>query len=78
VVDRNFDAKVIVQLKPFQTPNFAIVADTTSRHEPSIPLSSVDQYTLGQMCDAFRTDVFRKAGRRDPNLEQKCDNARTT
>lgn len=62
-----------IKLKPFQTPNFAIQeVPPTTRQEgftaaPSWPLSDVDAPTLAQMCDEFRAEVFRKAGKDDPS-----------
>lgn len=63
---------MIVKLKPFLTPNFVIPeAKPGARQEgwnppTSIPLADVDAQELSDMCDQFRADVFRKAGKEDP------------
>jgi len=61
--------RISLKLKPFQTPNFVIVEmPPRPRQEGmqealSFPLSEVDAETLYRMCDDFRREVFRKAGR---------------
>lgn len=62
-----------IELKPFQTPNFALVLNRKERdgefggpEETSIPLSKLDAITLDKMCDEFRSEVFRKAGKTPP------------
>lgn len=61
-----------IELQPWQTPNFVIVkVPPRPRQEgwqeaPKFPLSEVDAETLAQMCEAFRVEVFRKAGKVDP------------
>lgn len=61
-----------IELQPFQTPNFVIgIMAPKPRQEgfvqpPTWPLAEVDAETLAKMCDAFRAEVFRKAGKADP------------
>lgn len=61
-----------IKLKPFQTPNFVIEDTSPSKRQEGLkepkswPLSEVDHQTLSDMCDAFRDEVFRKAGKEDP------------
>ncbi len=58
---------VEMELKPFETPNFAIAV----RHEPgdderSFPLSMLDANTLDRMFNDFRDAVFEKARKQQP------------
>jgi hypothetical protein len=61
-----------ITLKPFTVPNFVIqVLPVRPRQEGigeprSYPLSDVDADELSDMCDVFRVEVFRKAGKADP------------
>jgi hypothetical protein len=61
-----------IALRPFNTPNFAIMATPPGnrgegfKEAPSFPLSEVDPETLAAMCDDFRRAVFAKAGHSDP------------
>lgn len=62
-----------ITLKPFTVPNFVIqVLPTRLRQEGpsfenrSYPLSDVDADELSHMCDVWRAEVFRKAGKSDP------------
>lgn len=63
-----------IKLRPFQTPNF-VIADTPARpleqgftEPPAWPLAEVDAESLAKLCDDFRAEVFRKAGKRDPQF----------
>lgn len=63
-------AKIEIELKPFNIPNFAIA----ERHEPgdderSFPLALIDANTLDRMCEDFRNAVFKKAGKQQPPME---------
>lgn len=57
-----------VELLPFQTPNYVIVAMPSGRRQdgfkeaPKLALHELSQETLSKMCDQFREDVMRKAG----------------
>ena len=60
-----------IELNPFIVPNF-VMAKLPLRpwqegfHEgPTWALSEVDASDLGQLCDQFRDEVFRKAGKTD-------------
>lgn len=61
-----------IKLKPFLTPNFAIMEMPPGKREdgfkelPSVPLPEIDATELASMCDAFRAEIFRKAGKADP------------
>lgn len=65
-------ATLKVELKPFQVPNFVLAAEKTSSREDgfnkgvSYPLSDLDPYTLDALCNQFRNEVFKKAGKRQP------------
>lgn len=68
-------ATLNLKLKPFQVPNF-VLADLPPglkqdgiKELPSFPLSALDAATLTGMCDAFRDEVFRKAGKERPLIE---------
>lgn len=63
-------AKIEVELRPWMTPNFACsVAPENTVEAASIPLKDLDAATLGRLCDEFRVDVFKKAGKPDPRLK---------
>ena len=68
-------ATLQVELQPFQTPNFVLaVAKPGNRGEgmqepPCYPLSDLDPLTLDKLCDQFRDEVFRKAGKEQPPRE---------
>lgn len=68
-----------IKLKPFMTPNYVIQeAPARSRQEgfvsaPSFPLSDVDAETLSRMCEEFRSEIFRKAGKTDPQRFEIVD-----
>jgi hypothetical protein len=53
-----------IPLKPWVTPNF-VVADLPQK-AAAWPLEAVDADVLAQLCDDFRAEVFRKAGKDDP------------
>lgn len=66
-------ADVKVELQPWLVPNF-VIAKMPPRpkqdgiHEsPKWALSDVDPETLAKMCRDFRVEVFRKAGKADPD-----------
>lgn len=65
-------ATLEVTLKPFTVPNFVLVEEApVSRGEgfsPSegIPLSALDSLTLDRLCNQFRAEVFKKAGKEQP------------
>ena len=65
-------ATLQVELQPFQTPNFVRAVAKPGKREdgiqeaPSYPLSDLDPLTLDKLCNEFRDEVFRKAGKEQP------------
>lgn len=65
-------AEMKLKLQPFTTPNFVIATRPPgTRREgiqeaPKWALSDVDADTLAKLCDEFRAEVFKKAGKDDP------------
>ena len=65
-------ATLQVELQPFQTPNFvravvkAGLKQDGMQEIPCYPLSDLDSLTLAKLCDDFRAEVFRKAGKEQP------------
>lgn len=66
-------ATIDVTLEPFSIPFFvrrnpksAVPGDDNSA---AFPLSDVDANALSALCDQFRADVFKKAGKTDPRLK---------
>jgi hypothetical protein len=61
-----------VDLNPWMTPNFVTgKVSPRARQEgmtegPKWHISDVDADTLSQMCDDFRAEIFKKAGKADP------------
>lgn len=64
--------EVKLKLKPFTTPNFAMVEMPPRPREegmkelPSLALETLDAETLEALCIQFRADIFKKAGKTDP------------
>ena len=55
---------------PFGTPNFVLLKYAHSGSEgPKLPINAVDADVLSQMCDDFRAEIFRRAGKPDPAQE---------
>ena len=65
-------ATLQVELQPFQTPNFvravrkAGLKQDGMQELPCYPLSDIDSLTLDKLCNDFRNEVFRKAGKEQP------------
>lgn len=61
-----------IKLKPFGTPSFAILIMPAGKRQDGftptdgIPLREIDAEELSDMCDAFRAEIFKKAGKPDP------------
>lgn len=56
-----------VDIEPFQTPNFARGKKQREEDEGvAYPLHALDSYTLERLCDDFRSEVFKKAGKQRP------------
>ena len=68
-------ATMEVELQPFQTPDFVLAVSKPALKQqgmqelPRYPLSDLDPMTLGRLCDDFRAEVFRKAGKEQPPRE---------
>jgi hypothetical protein len=67
-------ANVEVAVQPFSIPHFvrrdkknAGPGDPDA--EAAFELSAIDAQTLSALCDQFRADVFKKAGKTDPRLK---------
>lgn len=65
-----------LELKPWVVPNFVSVnmpkskRDFGFRPDPVLAVCEVDANSLSQMCDDFRAEIFRKAGKIDPRRKQ--------
>lgn len=62
-------ATLYVELKPFTVPNFVrAVSNSLDADDETVayPLSSLDASTLDRLCDQFRDEVFKKAGKQQP------------
>lgn len=63
-----------IELQPFSTPNFVLGKMPPRQRQDGIgstlswPLSEVDADELARLCDEFRAEVFRKAGKPDPKV----------
>ena len=63
-----------LKLKPFSTPNFVLVEETPLsrqdgyREGRKFSLSEIGVVELSALCDKFRSEVFKKAGKVDPSL----------
>ena len=63
-----------LKLKPFTTPNFILVEEPPkSRHlgfqeGRKFSLTEIGALELSALCDKFRSDIFKKAGKTDPSL----------
>jgi hypothetical protein len=61
-----------VELMPFLTPNFVIQKvepgkrEEGLRHVPQYALAELDADVLDALCNEFRSEIFKKAGKRDP------------
>ena len=61
-----------VNIKPFNVPSFVIPEVPAGKKEDGfeptegIPLSALDPVTLEKLCDEFRDNVFRRAGKQQP------------
>lgn len=66
-------AEIKVKLRPWLVPSFVSIKQPARprqeglQESPSLPLSEIPAETLADMCDDFRAEVFRKAGKRDPH-----------
>jgi hypothetical protein len=53
-----------LEFEPFMTPNFVRVANQEGK---AFPLKDLPPEALSALCDEFRREVFRKAGKTDPH-----------
>lgn len=66
------EATLKIELQPFKVPDFVLAVEKPGLREEGIswaqsyPLSDLDVETLEALCDAFRVEVFRKAGKQMP------------
>ncbi len=62
-----------MDVNPWIVPNFVSLRMPPGKRQdgwtpaPGLPLSEVDPRTLADMCAAFRAEIFRKAGKMDPD-----------
>lgn len=62
-------AQVSIEVKPFTTPNFVlVVTEQGEAMQTSVKLCQIDESTLSMLCDGFRAEIFKKAGKKDPRL----------
>ena len=58
------------ELQPFVVPNFvrrkASGIELGREEEMTFPLSDIDALTLDRLCEQFRNEIFRKAGKEQP------------
>ena len=58
-----------VKLQPFQTPNYVIMATSPGKREdgwkeaPKFHISTLDKEDLIKLCDEFKENVLKKAGK---------------
>ena len=66
-----------IELAPWRVPNYILgVMPPRPRQEgfiesPKWKISELDPITLAVQCDKFRVEVFKKAGKADPQQEGK-------
>jgi len=64
--------KIELDLKAFKTPNFVLVCTSPTERQEGIKeemkfnLTELDSLTLSELCDQFREDIFKKAGKEQP------------
>jgi len=58
-----------VEVEPFRVPNFVRAKDMPDG--VSWPLSKIPADVLGEMCEQFSKDVFKKAGKQPPTRDVK-------
>lgn len=64
--------KMQVEVLAWQTPNFVRLKPPVGQRQdgikeaPAIPLNEIGADVLSRLCDDFRAEVFRKAGKVDP------------
>lgn len=69
--------KVKIDLLPFTTPNYVLQRMPPRPRQdgltfaPKYPLCDVPADDLAALCDQFRAEIFRKAGKSDPAASQE-------
>ena len=69
--------KVWIDLKPFTVPNYVLVEQSAKPRQdgfsesPKYELKELSESTLDSLCRQFREDIFAKAGKTDPYLEER-------
>ena len=64
--------RIEIDLKPFTVPNFVVAVKTPGEKQDgfnegrSFALADLDSETLLELCNDFRDEVFKKAGRELP------------
>lgn len=65
---------IATEIQPFQVPHVVHAVVKQHRREdviqavPCYQLSDLDSDTLARLCDEFRDEVFRKAGKEQPPM----------
>lgn len=72
--------KIELDVKLWAPPNFVLIHNPDKgAQELSVPISLIDEYTLERLCDEYRDEVFKKAGKHRPPqaapLCPKCEGA---
>ena len=65
-----------IEVQPFRVPNFAMLKKTVSTdldRDEKVPLAAISAEDLERLCDNFRSEVFRKAGKEFPPKACNCD-----
>jgi hypothetical protein len=80
---KSVKASIEVELQPFTTPNFVLTVQPPRLKQegfvetPKLSLSDLDSLTLSRMCDEFRREVFKKAGKEEPPQQApRCSKCR--
>lgn len=74
--------KIELKLTPWLTPTFVSIEMPRQfrqdgwKEAPAIPLADVDVAVLSDMCDVFRADVFKMAGKPDPHAPLRISASR--
>jgi len=60
---------IAFEVTEFQVPNFVRTRlAPNDADDVAIPLSALDSDTLDSLCEAFRREVFKKAGKQQPPI----------
>jgi len=60
-----------IKLRPIQTPNYVLAEARPGLRQDGMVecqkwhIGEIDEETLSELCDQFRRDIFKKAGKRD-------------